>query len=1685
MDWQYTFYFLTLVADLIVLSLLTIYSFRQRDRLKAIALGLFVLSGAWLACAEILSLLSPTPAAALFWFKLRFVGLAGGPIAWLVFALIYSGRSKWLTTRHLLALSIIPVITQVMIWTNAAHGLWLQHDVEFFQAGPLLIADTTARIPGLWFGVHAAYGFLAILLGVIFMLQTLRARADGLYRRQTVLLLLGTLSVLLLTVPSVLQTTLLGLKFNPTALGMALAAGLIAWAIYQQRFLDLAPVARELLIDAMDDGMLVVDLQNRIIDLNLSLRQMLQARYATLGRELPAQLIGQPLAEVLAQWPQLIELYGNKSSLHTEISIEAQPERFYYDVRITPLTDRHRQLNGRLIVLRDITERKQVEAALRQDEQKYRTLFTESQRQAEELALLEEVRTALAQEIDLADLLRVVVEGIAKTFGYTQVSVYLRQGDVLQLQHLVGYEHPMWEIPITHGVMARSIRTSTSIFLPDVRRDPEFIGAMDGVTSEVCVPLFDQRQAVGALNVESTIGHVLTEDDADLISAVGQHVSIAIGRARLYTELRESERRYKELVDNAREIIYKADPNGIFTFVNPATLRVLGYSQAELIGTRFLDLIRSDYRPAALRFYVRQLRSRIPSTYFEFPAKAKDGSDVWFGQNVQLILNPANSQPVGVQAVTRDITDRKRSDELIRKQNQILQSLHQLAIDISVQLDMPLILQRAMEQAVELLQADRGGGLYLYDATEKVLKLAEGSGLNRGRAGQILKLNEGVAGRVFQTKQPLIVNDYTRWTGRAALQITESSSAVLGVPLLSQGRAIGVLNVFANSELRTFNSADVHLAEMFAAQVAIAIENARLYQQLEAALYSSQARLANVIAIAADAVILVDADRRIRLFNSSAERMFGYCVADVLGQPIDLLLPDRFIAAHTEHIQAFAVSPNPTHDMGKYREAFGKRQDGTVFPIEASIGKLEENHRPIFTIMLRDITEQKRSEEALKRLSHQNELLLDSAGEGILGVDSHGNTIFANPAAARMTGHTVEELIGRHQHIIHHTKIDGTPYRQSECPVYAAFTDGLIHRVVDEVFWRKDGSSFPVEYISTPIREDTELVGAVVVFRDITQRKQSEQEIKQLNQDLEHRARELAALNKANQVIASTLDLNTALKLVIDEVRALLNAEGASVLLYDQPCNELIFTASAGPYAEELVGTRIPATAGIAGWVFQHRQPVQVNQVQSDTRFYNRVDTLTGLTTRSLLAVPLNAERMADSGIIEVINKLDGVFDERDLELVGSMAHSASIAIENARLYQAEQQQREFAETLHEAGATLVATLDVDTVLDRLLEQVSRVVPNDAVNIMLIEGDFIRVARWRGYDRYGAEEFVHNVKFPLMSTANLRHMIETGEPMFIADTQTYPGWLDLPEAKWLRSYAGVPIYVRGEAMGFLNVDSSTIGFFTQRHIQQLRAFADQVAIALENARLYHAQQEQYDRLQQAQAQLIRVEKMTALGRLAATLAHEINNPLQAIQSHLELAIDFPLEAEERIECLRIAYQEIERLNEITRRVLTFARPIAAPTQLANVADLVQQTLALAGKKLQHSHIEVTTDLPPTPPVSVAPNQLVQVFLNLVLNAIESIYDHGRINIALSIEEAQVVVRFANDGPPIPAENLPHIFEPFFSTKQEGTGLGLSTSQSLVEQYGGTLTVENLTDHTGVVFSVKLPCANLTDRSEST
>jgi diguanylate cyclase (GGDEF)-like protein/PAS domain S-box-containing protein len=233
--------------------------------------------------------------------------------------------------------------------------------------------------------------------------------------------------------------------------------------------------------------------------------------------------------------------------------------------------------------IQDITERKRAEQALSESEQKSRELSLIAQRQARELSLLEEVRSAISQELDLSVILHTVVEAIAHTFEYQLVSLYLIQGDRLVLQHQVGYIHTIPEIPLGHGITSKAILSGEPILIQDVRTDPNFMGVTEGIVSEIAVPLYQKDKVVGVLNVESTQGVELTQNDVHLLIAMSKIINIAFQRAQLYQAEHEQRVLAEALADTARAMTSTLNLHEVFKRILANVGRVVAHECANMM----------------------------------------------------------------------------------------------------------------------------------------------------------------------------------------------------------------------------------------------------------------------------------------------------------------------------------------------------------------------------------------------------------------------------------------------------------------------------------------------------------------------------------------------------------------------------------------------------------------------------------------------------------------------------------------------------------------------------------------------------------------------------------------------------------------------------------------------------------------------------------------------------------------------------------------------------------------------------------------------------------------------------------------------------------------------------------------------------------------------------------------------
>ncbi len=399
---------------------------------------------------------------------------------------------------------------------------------------------------------------------------------------------------------------------------------------------------------------------------------------------------------------------------------------------------------------------------------------------------------------------------------------------------------------------------------------------------------------------------------------------------------------------------------------------------------------------------------------------------------------------------------------------------------------------------------------------------------------------------------------------------------------------------------------------------------------------------------------------------------------------------------------------------------------------------------------------------------------------------------------------------------------------------------------------------------------------------------------------------------------------------------------------------------------------------------------------------------------------------------------------------------------------------------LHTVAEAVSHSLDVDEVLRTAVEALTSVTGHESSSLHLLSEDGTRLLL-RG--ERGLSPTLREVNRELpVGQGLIGRVAATGETVCIDNNAQDPGVFPAARAAvrsdHILGFVCVPIRSRGRILGTLSLGRQTAGGFDEREVALVQATADQIGVALDNARLYSESRRRFEELTRTQARLVHAEKLSAVGELASGVAHEINNPLTTIlgQAHLLLA-DTELKPLVR-DRLTIIADETARTARIVQNLLMFARHYTPERRPCVLADQVRRVLDLKIYQLQHDDIEVVTEFAPCPPVSADENQIQQVLLNLVQNAHQAMSARdGTRTLTLRVRAAGGYgrVEVLDSGSGIPPEVLPRIFDPFFTTKVpgKGTGLGLSVSYGIVAEHGGRLTASNRPEG-GASFVVELP-----------
>jgi hypothetical protein len=412
---------------------------------------------------------------------------------------------------------------------------------------------------------------------------------------------------------------------------------------------------------------------------------------------------------------------------------------------------------------------------------------------------------------------------------------------------------------------------------------------------------------------------------------------------------------------------------------------------------------------------------------------------------------------------------------------------------------------------------------------------------------------------------------------------------------------------------------------------------------------------------------------------------------------------------------------------------------------------------------------------------------------------------------------------------------------------------------------------------------------------------------------------------------------------------------------------------------------------------------------------------------------------------------------------------------------------------LHDIGQSM-HTLNLEETLELILQGVAKGIGFDRVRLYFLDEEkrqlICKVA-------VGVEkEKIQSLTLPYDREDNMvsRAMMER-RPFIVEDAGRDPRVnLGLISFLDVKSFAVAPLLSRDRVLGGISADNLiTQTVITENKLQSFMIFANQAALALENALMYEELKtfssqlegrvrKASARLEETQRQLFQSEKLAALGKLSAGIAHEIRNPLTSIKILIHSLVDEQATETSREKDLAVIEAEIERVNKIIKQFLDFARPRPPSLEPMEVKAILEETLALLVYEMEAQKISLDRSYAPDiPRVPMDREQMKQVFLNLMLNAIQAMERGGRLKVAIRRKSApsgdggrsMAEISVQDTGPGMEEDIRSKIFEPFFSTKEEGIGLGLPIAQRIVEEHGGQIQVESRAGE-GTTFTVILP-----------
>ena len=581
----------------------------------------------------------------------------------------------------------------------------------------------------------------------------------------------------------------------------------------------------------------------------------------------------------------------------------------------------------------------------------------------------------------------------------------------------------------------------------------------------------------------------------------------------------------------------------------------------------------------------------------------------------------------------------------------------------------------------------------------------------------------------------------------------------------------------------------------------------------------------------------------------------------------------------------------------------------------------------------------------------------------------------------------------------------------------------------------------------------------------------------QQSAEIEQRLKESSALAEIGRALSRTERVGTGkvLQFIVDSARDLIpQAEESVIHLLDAEEKILIAQAVSGFGDKEWGKDRIKMRLGegVAGRVIREGVTINVRDVHNDPNFIFHNSYLPEF--RSLLVAPVQSGGQ-QIGTISVQSKNINAFSRREEALLNSLGIQAAIAIENTHLFESIQQHLKEVDALYRTSQRLASSLDADELIEDVASLLKQIFNYYHAQIFLLDPANHDLVLKKASGRVGEQLMQGEFRLP-RGTGIVGHVAETGHPFVTNDVNNVVFFYRNPLLPDTQSELTVPIKVEGNVVGILDVQDTPPRRFSESDLQLMIAVADQLAAALQKAHLHSDLQNALQQEQTIRSQLVQSERLALVGRLLASVSHELNNPLQAIQNALFLLKEETNLSGQAGQDLDIILSETERMAALIERLRSAYRPIRMTDfQPVPLNPLIEDVYMLMSTHMRHREIvfEFFPE-PDLPPVSGIADQLRQVVLNLFLNAVEVMRPGGRLTVQTCSlpEQNEVLLTVKDSGPGIDPEILPRIFDPFITTKHTGTGLGLTITHDIVEQHHGRILAENHAEG-GANFSVWL------------